>query len=100
MPFLTSLDVANRSCTILGQTNITSPTEDSVKCTALTDAFDKLRRPELRRNIWVFAIRKCVLRPIQIFQAAVGTTPAVLPTMLLVPPSYSSTETYTPGAIV
>lgn len=100
MPFIDSLDIANRACTILGSSPITSTTEDSVKNTELTNAYDKLRRPELRRNVWRFAIKKCVLRAVNGFVPASASTPAVNPTMLLIAPFWSSTETYTPGSIV
>lgn len=100
MPFIDSLDIASRSSQILGGELITSPTEDSTRQQHLTFAYDKLRRPELRRNAWVFAIKNCILRPVLGYQAASATTLAQNPTMLLVPPLYSSSETYTPGAIV
>jgi hypothetical protein len=100
MPFIDSLDVANRALQILGQDAITSPTEDSSRCTEMTFAYDKLRRPEMRRNTWRFCIKKAILRAVQTYQPAAGATPAVNPTMLLVPALYSASETYTPGAIV
>ena len=100
MPFIDSLDIANRAIQILGGDQITSPTEDSVRQQELTFAYDKLKRPEMRRNVWRFCIKTITLRSITQFQAATATTAAVNPTMLLVPSQYSASETYTPGAIV
>lgn len=100
MPFLDSLDIANRAVQILGGEQIASPTEDSTRQVELTFAYDKLRRPELRRNTWRFSIRNCILRPILGFQAATATQLAQNPVMILVPPQWNTTETYTPGAIV
>jgi hypothetical protein len=100
MPFIDSLDIANRAVQILGGEQISSPTEDSTRQVELTFAYDKLRRPELRRNTWRFSIRNCILRPILAYQPASATTPAQNPVMILQPPQWSTTETYTPGAIV
>jgi hypothetical protein len=50
--------------------------------------YDKLRRAELQRNTWRFAIREAVLR-------AIDST-----TLLLVPALYVSTTTYFVGSIV
>jgi len=86
--FLDSLDIANRACFQCGVDNIGSITEDSWRNTVLSDAYDKLRRPELRRNVWRFAVRKAAIR-------AIDTT-----TMLLQPSLWSNSTTYLPGAIV
>jgi hypothetical protein len=51
-------------------------------------AYDKLRRAELRRNTWRFAIRSTVLRPVD------------SNTMLLVPPQWSATQVYDYGNLV
>lgn len=88
MPFLDSLDIANRSCQILGAEQIASPTEDSVQNFELSFAYDKLRQPELQTNVWSFATRKAVLRAID---------PG---TMILTPKQWDATVTYLPGAIV
>ena len=88
MPFLDSLDVANRACDHLGVNQILSITEDSDRNNVLTGIYDKVRRAELRRNSWRFAIRKTVLRPID-------TT-----TLEIVPGVYSSTQTYLQGEMV
>ncbi len=88
MPFLDSLDIANRALQHVGGTQITDVNEDSKNNTEASFAYDKVRRAEMRRNVWRFAVRKAVLRP-------VDTT-----TMLLVPDAYSASKTYLPGAIV
>ena len=54
----------------------------------ITFAYDKLRRAELRRNSWRFAIKKAVLRPID-------TT-----TFLLAPAQWNAGVQYLPGSIV
>lgn len=88
MPFLDSLDIANRAVQMLGGEQIASPTEDSSRQVELTFAYDKLKRPELQRNVWTFAVRKAVLR-------AIGTG-----TMFLVPSAWNAGTTYQPGSIV
>lgn len=88
MPFLDSLDIANRALDHLGQTHIDAPDEDSKKNTTLANLYDKLRPYELRRNVWVFSKRSVILRPIS------------ATTMLLDPRAWDSTITYQPGAIV
>lgn len=88
MPFLDSLDIANRACQHCGVAQISSPTEDSLRKTEISMAYDKVRRAELRANVWRFAIRRTVLR-------AYTTT-----TLLLVPGAYTAGQTYLPGEIV
>jgi hypothetical protein len=63
-------------------------TEDSKNNDEATFCYDKLRRAELRRNIWTFATRRVILRPID-------TT-----TYLLDPADWDATVTYLPGSIV
>lgn len=88
MPFIDSLDIGNRALQHCGAPQIADPAEDSKSNQEVAFAYDKLRRAELRRNVWRFAIRKAALRP-------VDTT-----TMLLSPPLYGATSTYLLGAIV
>lgn len=88
MPFLDSLDIANRSLQLIGASQIGDINEDSKNNTETAFAYDKVRRAELRRNVWRFAIRKAVLR-------AIDDT-----TMILVPSLYDATKTYLPGSIV
>jgi hypothetical protein len=87
MPFLGSMDIANDAMQLLGAEIILSPTEDSKNNLEASFAYDKLRRLELRRNNWVFAMRRQVIR-------AVDTN-----TMTLQPAQYNSATVYQPGSI-
>lgn len=89
--FLTPVDIANRALQHCGADRIDpakgfSEISKSAKATAF--AYGKLRRAELRRNVWRTAIRRAVLRSI---------TPT---TMKLVPSLWMSTVTYFVGSIV
>lgn len=86
--YLDSLDIANRAIEHCGLEPILSVTEDSNRNRHTAFAYDKLRRAELRRNVWRFAIRNVVLRP-------VDTT-----TMVVQPVAWNNATTYLPGAIV
>lgn len=88
MSYLDSLDIANRAIQHTGGIQIVSVTEDTKNNFEATFAYDKLRKAELGRAYWRFAIKKAVLRPID-------TT-----TMLVAPSAYDATKTYLPGAIV
>jgi hypothetical protein len=90
--FKVPVDIANRALQRVGALRITAPdtllnpiTRNSSE---VAFCYDKLRRAELRRNIWTFAIRKAVLRPIDPTTAK------------LVPVAWSNTATYPMGAIV
>lgn len=87
----TPVDIANRALQHVGvgaKNRITSFTDDSKNAAAVAFAYDKVRRAELRRNVWRFAIRRATLRPLD-------TT-----TMLFAPPLWSATVGYQVGAIV
>jgi hypothetical protein len=88
MPFRNAVDIANRALQWCGIARIADFTDDSLQATETAFVYDKLRRAELRRNFWKFAIRKVALRPID------------ATTMLLRPLLWQSTKTYAPGAIV
>ena len=88
---LTAVDIANRACQHCGTARISTTLgflEDSLQAGEIGACYDQIRRAELRRNVWQFAIRKACLRPI-------NTT-----TMLLKPALWASTTTYGFGAIV
>jgi len=86
--FLDSLDIANRALNHCGVNPILNVTEDTTSNFEVSAVYDKVRRAELRRNSWRFAIRKTVLRP-------------VTPTMLtIVPALYQATKTYNQGELV
>lgn len=88
MPFLDSLDIANRALQLVGQPPILSVGEDSKANRETSNAYDKVRRPELRRNNWRFAIKYAALRAID------------RDTRLLAPRLWAATQLYLPGAIV
>ena len=88
MPYLDSLDIANRALQHCGAEKINTVDEDSKNNTECAFAYDKLRRPELRRNVWRFAIRRAILR-------ALDTN-----TLLLNPDLWDADVTYLPGSIV
>lgn len=88
MGYIDSLDIANRALMHCEAPPLTSITEDSTACTAVTNAYDKVRRAELRRNNWRFAIKKVVLRPVD------------ADTMVIQPTLWAVGSTYLPGAIV
>lgn len=88
MPFLDSLDIANSGLQTLGANPILSVTEDSVNNLEMSACYDKLRRAEMRRNVWRFAVRRTALR-------ALTTT-----TLVLVPARYDATKSYLLGEIV
>lgn len=89
--FLTSLDIGKRACQRIGARRITSmdTTVDTSKAAAeIVSCYDKLREAELRRNNWVFATRRTVLRPVD------DTT------YLFSPEFYNGSTSYTIGAVV
>jgi hypothetical protein len=88
MPYSDRLDIANRVCQHLGVQQINSLTEDSVQNQEISFAYDKVRRAELRRNVWRFATRRTVMRPVS-------------PTMMLLSAAaWQSGALYLPGSIV
>src|SRR5271166_1492782 len=100
--FQTPVDIANRALQHLGGTRISSTlgfTEDSKNAAAMSFAYGKLRRAELRSNLWKFSTRKAVLRPISNPTIAVSGMQQ-LPTLVLAPAIWASTTNYLNGAIV
>ncbi len=86
--FKTPVDIANRALQHIGQPRIVAFTDDSKAASECGFAYDKVRKAELRRNVWRFATRRTVLRPI------------TATTMLLVPPLWGAGSYYQPGQIV
>jgi hypothetical protein len=86
--FQTPVDICNRSAQQVGVARISDFTENSVAAAEFGFNYDKLRRAELRRNLWKFATRKAALRAI-----TTGT-------VFLAPVMWASTTTYTFGSIV
>lgn len=89
--FNTAVDICNVGLQKIGARQI-DPTlgfsEDSVAATECFSVYGKIRRTELRRNVWRFATRRSVLRPLD------------QNTLLLKPTLWQSGVTYFPGSIV
>lgn len=91
MGYNTPVDISNRSlqhCGIPPSNRITSLSENTKNAKECAFAYHKLRKAELRRNVWRFAIKHAVLRPY-------ATTDK-----LYTPPTYSAVTTYGVGDIV
>lgn len=90
MSFLTPVDIANRCLQHCGaeRLGILGFAEDSKNASECNFVYDKVRKAELRRNVWRFAVRPVILRPIA------STTVLIRPTL------WSATTTYFLGSIV
>jgi len=89
--FTTPTDIGNRAAQHCGaemMDAVAGFTEDSKVARQIGFVYGKLRRAELRRNVWVCATRRAALR-------AIATT-----TMLLVAAQWVSDTTYFNGSIV
>lgn len=86
--FLAPVDIANRALQHLGAARIDTMADDSRNASEVRFAYDKLRRAELQRNRWIFAIRRAAIR-------AIDST-----TMLFTPLPWSATTYYQPGQVV
>lgn len=64
--YQTPVDIGNRALQIVGANRIASLTEDSKNAAAIAFVYDKLRKAELRRNVWKFSVHKAVLRAIDV----------------------------------
>lgn len=66
--FRNPVDIANRGLQQCGSPRLIDDAdgfnEDSVQATNCAFVYDKLRRAELRRNLWRFAIKHAILRPV------------------------------------
>lgn len=90
LSFNAPVDIANRALQHCGATRLGTAgfNEDSKNASETAFVYDKLRRAELRRNVWRFAIREAVLRPVSPTTTQIG---ALL---------WASSTTYDYGAIV
>lgn len=91
MSFLLPVDIANRACQHIGASRIDVTqgfSEVSTQAGEIGFCYDKLRQAELRRNVWRFAIKRAVLRPVDVT------------TRLLAPSLWAQTTTYFVGSIV
>jgi hypothetical protein len=84
MAFTTPVDVVNRGLQHLGVPRITTLTDSSKPAREANFVFDKVRRSELQRSVWTFAVRHAVMRKIvsttdnvTFATWAIGTTYAV-----------------------
>jgi hypothetical protein len=88
--YLSPIDIANRGLQHCGAERIDATQgfeEDSKRASECAFVYDKLRRAELRRNLWAFAIRNAVIRPVdRTFR-------------LLAPTLWSGNVTYPAGAL-
>ena len=66
------VEICNRALQLLGATRIVALTDDSVSARACNNAYDAVRRAELRAHPWGFAIKRAQL-------PADGTAPAFGP---------------------
>jgi hypothetical protein len=88
MSFATPVDICNRALQHCGVSRINGFTDDTLQASECQFTYDKVRRAELRRNVWQFSIRKVALRPID------------TQTMLIAPELWSNSTTYAYGALV
>lgn len=90
--FRNPVDIANRGLQQCGSPRLIDETEGfneiSVQATNCAFVYDKLRRAELRRNLWRFSIRHAILRPFDTTSRA------------LYAPLWSSTSNYFMGSLV
>jgi len=86
--FAQPVDIVNRGLQRLGIPRITSLTEDSKQASEANACYDDLRRAELARNPWCFALRRIVLYPVS------------LSTMAITFPAFDAAQNYQAGAIV
>lgn len=62
--FSTPVDIGNRALQRVGAKRITAFTDLTKNAKEVAFCYDKLRRAELRRNVWRFAVRRTILRPV------------------------------------
>lgn len=87
MPYLDSLDIANRALQHVGAPKIYSIGEDSRQNLEVSFVYDKVRRAELRRNIWTFSVKRAALRSLT------ATTRQIVPAL------WNANQLYLQGAI-
>ncbi len=89
--FRNPIDIANRGIDHCGGSPIdvmVGFAEQSKNAAVMSRIYDKLRRAELQRNTWRFAIKEVILRPLS------------TSTMLLMPALWSASTKYFVGSIV
>jgi hypothetical protein len=104
-------DIANRALQHVGAPLITSLTAQDRGAIQINQCYTGLRKAELRRNVWTFACRKAVLYPINTGVTSLpigsatdtpnpGTLTGYLPTLQLIPETWSAGKAYEAGSIV
>lgn len=88
MAFNLPIDIINHALVGLGKERIRTLTDHSINAQEGASAYDDIRRIELRRSYWSFAIRRVILR-------AIDAT-----TVLWTPAAYAASTTYGHGAVV
>src|SRR4051812_5428279 len=89
--FLSPVDIANRALQHCGASRIDVGqgfAEDSKNASETAFCYDKLRRAELRRNLWRFATKRAIIRAID------------ADTMILAPAMWVESTTYFVGSVV
>jgi hypothetical protein len=86
--YQTDIDIINRGLQHLGRPRIVNRQQHSAEVSETDFAYDKLREAELNNNLWVFATKRVMLRPV--------TTS----TALWTPAAWASGTTYGVGAVV
>lgn len=86
--FQTALDVVNRGLQSIRQPRISSLREASRAANEANFCYDKLRDAELRRNLWDFAIKRAILRPVD------------ASTVIWTPPAWAAVTTYPAFSVV
>ena len=86
--YRTPIDVANRALQHCGVTRITTFADNSKNASEVAFVYDKLRRAELRRNVWRYAKRWVALRPVD------------TNTMGFTAVAFDATKTYLRGSLV
>jgi len=89
MAYQIDLDIANRAIQhLIGVERIYSMGDTTKAAREIAFTYDKVRDAELRRNVWRFAIRRAVLRPVD------------TSTVIWAPAAWAATTTYAAGAVV
>jgi hypothetical protein len=89
MAYQIALDIANRAIQhLVGINRIYSFSDTTPAAREIAFTYDKVRDAELRRNVWRFAIRRAVLRPID------------TSTVIWTPAAWAAATTYAAGVVV
>lgn len=99
---ITATTIANRAFQLIGARRVTNVlTDPGNPAGEFNTAYDLLRRYELRRNVWRFAVRRAALAPVNIgFQPGTQiNNQTFYPTMQLSPAAWSNSATYSIGSI-